>query len=49
MVVYGRHEGLVSGVITTLEEAGVRFEHLRTERPTLDDVFLALTRVEMSE
>ena len=47
MVVYGQKDGLVSGVINALETGGIRFENLRTEQPTLEDVFLALTGKEM--
>jgi ABC-2 type transport system ATP-binding protein len=47
VVVYGRKEGLVSGVVNALEEGDLRFENLRTEQPTLEDVFLALTGKEM--
>jgi len=43
VVVYGQKEGLISGVIAALEAGGIRFENLRTEQPTLEDVFLALT------
>jgi len=43
VVVYGREDGLVSGVVNALEAAGVRFRDLRTEQPSLEDVFLALT------
>ena len=48
-VVYGRGEGLVGGVVSALEGMGVRFRDLRTEQPTLEDVFLALTGREMRE
>jgi ABC-2 type transport system ATP-binding protein len=48
-VVYGRGEGLVGGVVSALEKMGVRFRDLRTEQPTLEDVFLALTGREMRE
>jgi ABC-2 type transport system ATP-binding protein len=48
-VVYGRGEGLVGGVVSALEALGVRFRDLRTEQPTLEDVFLALTGREMRE
>ena len=48
-VVYGRGEGLVGGVVGALERMGVRFRDLRTEQPTLEDVFLALTGREMRE
>jgi len=47
VVVYGQKDGLVSGVINALEAGGIRFENLRTEQPTLEDVFLALTGKEM--
>jgi ABC-2 type transport system ATP-binding protein len=47
VVVYGQQDGLVSGVVNTLETGGIHFENLRTEQPTLEDVFLALTGKEM--
>jgi len=47
VVVYGQEDGLVSGVVSALETGGIRFENLRTEQPTLEDVFLALTGKEM--
>ena len=47
VVVYGQKDGLVSGVVNALEAGGIRFENLRTEQPTLEDVFLALTGKEM--
>ncbi len=46
-VVYGAKNGLVSGVVNALEAANIRFENLRTEQPTLEDLFLALTGKEM--
>jgi len=49
VVVYGQKDGLVSGVVNALETAGIRFENLRTEQPTLEDVFLALTGKEMRD
>lgn len=49
VVVYGKGEGLVSGVVGLLERAGIPFRDLRTEQPTLEDVFLALTGREMRE
>jgi len=48
-IVYGRSDGLVSGVVNALEANGVRFHDLRTEQPTLEDVFLALTGREMRD
>ncbi|HNS50660.1 MAG TPA: ABC transporter ATP-binding protein [Anaerolineae bacterium] len=47
VTVYGPEDGLVGRVVTALEEAGTRFANLRTEQPTLEDVFLALTGKEM--
>ncbi len=49
VVVYGKGEGLVGGVIGLLEQAGMPFRDLRTEQPSLEDVFLALTGREMRE
>ncbi len=49
VVVYGRGDGLVSGVVNALEAGGVRFKDLRTEQPSLEDVFLTLTGREMRE
>lgn len=49
VVVYGRGEGLVSAVVGALEKMGLRFRDLRTEQPSLEDVFLALTGREMRE
>ena len=49
VVVHGQGDGLVSGVVGVLEAEGVRFRDLRTEQPTLEDVFLALTGREMTE
>ncbi|HHS97037.1 MAG TPA: ABC transporter ATP-binding protein [Chloroflexi bacterium] len=49
VVVYGEGDGLVGGVVTALERMGVRFRDLRTEQPSLEDVFLALTGREIRE
>lgn len=49
IVVYGHGEGFVSQAIGALENAGVRYLDLRTEEPSLEDVFLALTGREMRE
>jgi len=49
VVVYGQKDGLVSGVVNALETDGIRFENLRTEQPTLEDVFLTLTGKEMRD
>ena len=49
VIVYGQKEGLLAGVVNTLEAGSVRFDDLRTEQPTLEDVFLALTGREMRD
>jgi ABC-2 type transport system ATP-binding protein len=45
----GRQVPLVSEVVGLLSAQGVRFRDLRTEQPTLEDVFLSLTGREMRE
>ena len=49
VIVYGKGNHLVGNVVNTLEAQGVRFSDLRTEQPTLEDVFLALTGREMRD
>ncbi|MGD2252410.1 MAG: ABC transporter ATP-binding protein [Anaerolineales bacterium] len=49
VTVYGKDEGLAGRVVTALEKAGIKFQDLRTEQPSLEDVFLALTGREMRE
>jgi ABC-2 type transport system ATP-binding protein len=48
-IVYGAGPRFVSAVVRALEDEGVGFVDLRTEQPTLDDVFLQLTGREMRE
>jgi len=45
----GRKIPLVSEVVNLLGRQGVRFHDLRTEQPTLEDVFLSLTGKEMRD
>jgi ABC-2 type transport system ATP-binding protein len=45
----GRQVPLVSEVVSLLTEQGIQFRDLRTEQPTLEDVFLSLTGREMRE
>jgi ABC-2 type transport system ATP-binding protein len=45
----GRKVPLVSDVIGQLTKLGIQFRDLRTEQPTLEDVFLSLTGREMRE
>jgi hypothetical protein len=43
----GRQVPLVSAVVGQLTQSGVKFHDLRTEQPTLEDVFLKLTGHDM--
>jgi ABC-2 type transport system ATP-binding protein len=45
----GRKTPLVSEVVNLLSGQGIQFQDLRTEQPTLEDVFLSLTGREMRE
>jgi ABC-type multidrug transport system ATPase subunit len=47
VVVYGHKEKLLVNVVNTLEANNVHYDDLRTERPTLEDVFLAYTGRQM--
>lgn len=49
VIVYGTTAEVVSEVVKALGQSGARFHDLRTERPTLEDVFLALTGREMRD
>ena len=49
VVISGQNEKLVSSVVNTLEANGITFHDLRTEQPSLEDVFLALTGRELRE
>ncbi len=49
VIVYGATAGVVSDVINALGQSGARFHDLRTEQPTLEDVFLSLTGREMRD
>jgi ABC-2 type transport system ATP-binding protein len=43
VVVYGESDRSLTAILDVLEAAGVTFHELRTEQPSLEDVFLALT------
>lgn len=43
VVVCGRGDSLVAGVVAALGSAGIGFTDLRSERPSLEDVFIAKT------
>ena len=49
VIVYGRGDELVGGVVNTLTSNGIRFRDMRTEQPNLEDVFLTLTGREMEK
>lgn len=49
VIVYGQGQALVGEVVNLLTARGVPFRDLRTEQPTLDDVFLTLTGREMRD
>ncbi|RME44363.1 MAG: ABC transporter ATP-binding protein [Caldilineae bacterium] len=49
VIVYGQSEAVVSQVVNALTARQVRFCDLRTEQPTLEDVFLALTGREIRD
>ena len=49
IIVCGRGDMLVGNVVSALTAGGFRFRDLRTEQPTLEDVFLALIGREMRE
>ena len=47
VLVFGHGDRFASSVVNALEDAGVSFLDLRTEQPSLEDVFLSLTGSEM--
>ncbi|MFQ5823071.1 MAG: ABC transporter ATP-binding protein [bacterium] len=49
IVVYGQGDPLVVDVVNALSSNGVHFRDLRTEQPSLEDVFLTLTGKEMRD
>jgi hypothetical protein len=49
VVVHGESDRSLTPILGVLEGAGVVFHGLRTEQPTLEDVFLALTGREMRD
>jgi hypothetical protein len=44
ITVSGRGDRFVILVVNALDAQGVRFRDLRTEQPSLDDVFMAMTK-----
>lgn len=49
VIVYGQGEKLIGEVVNMLTVDGVHFHDLRTEQPTLNDVFLTLTGHEIRD
>jgi len=49
VTIQGKEEGLLSGIVNALEKGNIRFRNLRTEQPTLEDVFLTITGKELQE
>jgi ABC-2 type transport system ATP-binding protein len=49
VIVFGRDDDLVVRVVMALAAAKIRFRDLRTEQPSLEDVFLSLTGKEMRD
>lgn len=47
VIVYGKGDGLLGGLVEALTLNGYRYKDLRMDDPTLEDVFLALTGREM--
>lgn len=49
VIVYGDGQAMVSNLVNFLTQSNIRFRDLRTEQPTLDDVFLTMTGHEMRD
>jgi ABC-2 type transport system ATP-binding protein len=49
VIIYGKGDGLLVRIVMALEAGHIRFRDLRTEQPSLDDVFIALTGKEMRD
>lgn len=49
VTIFGKEEGLLSGIVNALEAGKIHFKSLRTEQPTLEDVFLTMTGKQMQE
>jgi ABC-2 type transport system ATP-binding protein len=49
VIIFGRGDGLLVRVVMALDSSKTRFRDLRTEQPSLEDVFLALTGKEIRE
>jgi ABC-2 type transport system ATP-binding protein len=49
VTIFGKEEGLLIGIVNALEAGDIRYRSLRTEQPTLEDVFLTMTGKQMLE
>jgi ABC-2 type transport system ATP-binding protein len=49
VVVHGESDRSLPSILGILDGAGLAFHDLRTEQPSLEDVFLALTGREMRD
>lgn len=49
VTIQGKEEGLLKGIVNALDAGSIRFRDLRTEQPTLEDVFLSITGKEIKE
>jgi ABC-2 type transport system ATP-binding protein len=49
VIIFGREDGLLVRVVMALDSSKTRFRDLRTEQPSLEDVFLTLTGKEMRD
>ena len=49
VTIYGKEEGLLVGIVNALEDGKIPYRSLRTEQPTLEDVFLTITGKQIQE
>jgi ABC-type multidrug transport system ATPase subunit len=49
VIVHSQSDRSLTAILGILDRAGVSYRDLRTEQPSLEDVFLALTGREMRE
>ena len=49
VTIQGKEDGLLKGIVNLLDEEKIGFRDLRTEQPSLEDVFLTLTGKEVEE
>jgi ABC-2 type transport system ATP-binding protein len=49
VIIYGKGDGLLVRIVMALESGRIHFRDLRTEQPSMDDVFITLTGKEMRD